>query len=78
MLGDDGAFDVLDVVHEIANEQTTSVAHIALAWILAQPTVTAPIIGARTVGQLHALLGAVDVALSENEIERLSGASAGY
>jgi len=46
------------------------VAHIALAWLLAQAVITSPIIGARTVAQLTELVGAVDLALADDEITR--------
>ena len=44
---------------------------VALAWLLAQPAVTAPIIGPRTQEQLDAALRAVDVELDEKTLARL-------
>jgi len=44
---------------------------IALAWLLNNPVVTAPIIGPRTVDQLHESLKALDVKLGEAECEAL-------
>jgi aryl-alcohol dehydrogenase-like predicted oxidoreductase len=44
---------------------------VALAWLLAQPAVTAPIIGPRTVEQLNYSLKAVDVSLSAEILEKL-------
>ena len=41
------AFDSVDVMHEIADEQGVSIAQIALAWLLHQPAVTSVIIGAK-------------------------------
>lgn len=78
LLSDERAFDVVDVVRGIATHHDATLAHVALAWLLAQPTITAPIIGARTVAQLYDLVGAVDLTLSADEIERLNVASAGY
>jgi len=46
-------------------------ADVALAWLLAQPAVTAPIIGPRTVDQLHSALGALDVELSNDTLASL-------
>ena len=46
-------------------------AHVGLAWLLAQPAVTAPIVGPRTAGQLTGALGALDVTLGESELGRL-------
>jgi len=46
-------------------------ADVALAWLLAQPGVTAPIIGPRTVAQLDASLGALDITLDDAALTRL-------
>ncbi len=75
---DDRAYDVLDAAHKIADGHGVPVAQVALAWLLAQPTVTAPIIGARTVEQLQQAVGAVKVQLSADEVQRLSEISSGF
>jgi aryl-alcohol dehydrogenase-like predicted oxidoreductase len=46
-------------------------AQVALAWLLAQPGVTAPIIGPRTLEQLEDLLPAAELALDAEQVERL-------
>ncbi len=46
-------------------------AHIGLAWLLAQPAVTAPIVGPRTAEQLTGALGALEVTLGEAELKQL-------
>ena len=46
-------------------------AHVGLAWLLAQPAVTAPIVGPRTTEQLIGSLGALEVTLGEAELKRL-------
>lgn len=46
-------------------------AQVALAWLLHQPGVTAPIVGPRTVGQLDDAVGALDVALDAEALARL-------
>jgi aryl-alcohol dehydrogenase-like predicted oxidoreductase len=46
---------------------------VALAWLLAQPAVTAPIVGPRTVEQLESILGALDVSLNDEVLRRLDG-----
>ncbi|MEV4626715.1 aldo/keto reductase [Micromonospora sp. NPDC049523] len=46
-------------------------ADVALGWLLSRPGVTAPIIGPRTVQQLDASLGALEVDLSEETLARL-------
>ncbi|MGE5601489.1 MAG: aldo/keto reductase [Nitrososphaerales archaeon] len=48
----------------------------SLNWLLRQPGVTAPIMGARTVEQLEANLGSTGWALGADELQRLSEASA--
>jgi aryl-alcohol dehydrogenase-like predicted oxidoreductase len=72
------AWAALDVVREIALERGSSMTHVALAWMLANPVITSPIIGARSVPQLEEAIGAVDLPLLESEIERLNQASAGF
>ncbi len=49
-------------------------AHVALAWLLANPVVTSPVIGPRTLQQLNESLPALDIHLSEsmqNELDRI-------
>jgi aryl-alcohol dehydrogenase-like predicted oxidoreductase len=46
-------------------------ADVALAWLLANPVVTAPIIGPRTVEQLDGAMGALDVQLDADALARL-------
>ncbi|MFE8925287.1 aldo/keto reductase [Streptomyces rochei] len=67
---------VLAALDEIAGAQDAPVATVALAWLAAQPTVAAPIASARTVEQLPALLGVAELTLSEDEVRRLTQASA--
>lgn len=67
---------VLAALDEIAAAHEAPVATVALAWLAAQPTVTAPIASARTVEQLPALLAVVDLKLTEKEVQTLTEASA--
>ncbi|GAA3993855.1 aldo/keto reductase [Streptomyces marokkonensis] len=67
---------VLAALDEIAEAHDAPVATVALAWLAAQPTVTAPIASARTVEQLPALLGVAELSLTEDEVGRLTQASA--
>lgn len=75
LVNSEDAFKALDTATAIADAHDSSVAHVALAWILAQPTVTSPIIGARTVEQLQQLTGALDLKLSAEEIHLLNEAT---
>ncbi|MGI8696648.1 MAG: aldo/keto reductase [Mycobacteriales bacterium] len=51
---------------------------VALAWLLAQPGVTGPIIGPRVMGQLDDAVGAVDLELSDDVLDRLDDIFPGY
>ena len=68
-------WDVVDAVREIADARALPMAQIALAWLMDRPTVTSVILGARTVEQLAANLGAAGLHLSEAESAALDRAS---
>ncbi|MER5433999.1 aldo/keto reductase [Streptomyces sp. NPDC002588] len=67
---------VLTALDEIAGAHGAEVPTVALAWLAAQPTVVAPIASARTAEQLPALLGVAQLELTEEELTRLTRASA--
>jgi aryl-alcohol dehydrogenase-like predicted oxidoreductase len=69
------AFNVVDVMREIAQAKQVSVARIALSWLLHQPVVTSVIIGAKTPEQLADNLAAPEVKLSGEELSRLNTVS---
>jgi aryl-alcohol dehydrogenase-like predicted oxidoreductase len=62
---------IVDQVTAIAEERGLPRAQIALAWMLAQPAVTAPIVGATKPHHLSDAVAAVEVTLSAAEIKRL-------
>ena len=64
------------VVGEIADELERSPAQVALAWILLDPRITSPIIGARTLEQLKDNLGSLEVEFTQSQRHRLDSASA--
>jgi len=66
---------VLAALDEVAGAHHTTVAAVALAWLLAQPTVVAPIASARTAAQLADILPFVELRLSKEELRKLSAAS---
>ncbi len=66
---------VLDAMDEVAGETGASLAQIALAWVAAQPGVTAPIASATSVEQLDELVGAMKLELSADQIQRLDEAA---
>jgi aryl-alcohol dehydrogenase-like predicted oxidoreductase len=72
----DSGWRVLDALKQVAEEAGATPIGVALAWQLAQPVITAPIIGANSVEQLQGSLEALDVTLSGEQIERLNEASA--
>jgi aryl-alcohol dehydrogenase-like predicted oxidoreductase len=72
----DRGWRTLEAVNAIAKEQGTSPSAIALAWLLAKPTVTSVIFGARSTEQLDLNLKAADVKLSVQDIQKLDEASA--
>jgi aryl-alcohol dehydrogenase (NADP+) len=61
-----------DRVDELAKEKGVSAAQIALAWLLHQPGLTAPIVGASKMKHLDDAVAAVNVKLSEDEVKALS------
>ncbi|HWU72563.1 MAG TPA: aldo/keto reductase [Sphingomonas sp.] len=67
---------VLKAMDEVAAETGATLAQIALAWLAAQPGVTAPIASATSVKQLEELLPAMDLTLSEAQLDKLDAASA--
>lgn len=71
----DRAFDLLDILHPLAEKKGASVAQLALAWLLHQPAVTSIIIGASKMSQLEDNLKSVDVQFSEEELKQLAEAS---
>ncbi|WP_055714589.1 aldo/keto reductase [Streptomyces torulosus] len=66
---------VLAALDEIARSRNAEIATIALAWLTAQPTVTAPIASARTTTQLPPLLAVADLTLTPEELKTLTEAS---
>ena len=67
---------VLAALDEVAAETGATQAQAALAWIAAQPGVTAPIASATSLDQLEELLGAMELELAAAQIERLTRAGA--
>jgi len=68
-------FDVLDVVDDIAARQGTTPANIAMAWLLHRPSVTSVILGVSRPEQLSANLGAIEVQLSDSDLDALNEVS---
>ncbi len=60
-------FDALEALQAIASAKSVTLSQLALAWLLAQPGVTATIIGPRTLEQLQNNLGALDVTITAED-----------
>jgi aryl-alcohol dehydrogenase-like predicted oxidoreductase len=69
------ALDIVDVVKDVAAEIGTTPSKVALAWTMLDPSVTAPIVGARTMAQFDDNLGALDIELDAGQRARLDEAS---
>jgi 1-deoxyxylulose-5-phosphate synthase len=67
-------FDVVDRITEIAGKRGISNAQVALAWMLEQPGITAPIVGATKMHYLDDAVAALDVRLDESELKALDEA----
>lgn len=72
----DRGFRILDALDAVAAETGTSPATVAIAWIVAQPGITAPIASATSLRQLDSLIAAGQLALSEAQVRYLTEASA--
>jgi aryl-alcohol dehydrogenase-like predicted oxidoreductase len=66
---------VAAAVHEVADELGLTDSQVAIAWVRARSPHIVPILGARRVEQLQDNLGALDVTLPAETVERLSGAA---
>jgi aryl-alcohol dehydrogenase-like predicted oxidoreductase len=65
---------VIDAVEQVAKARDLPMAQVALAWVLAKPGVSAPIVGASRPHHLDDAIAALNVTLSEDEIARLEAA----
>ena len=71
----DRAWACIDVMRQIGDAHSVSVARVALAWLLAKPQVMSIIIGAKTVEQLDDNLAAADLTLTADELAQLDAVS---
>lgn len=69
-------WSLLGIMEEIGKEKgNATISQVALAWQLAKPVITSPIIGPRTLDQLEDNLNAVSVHLTDDDMEALNNAS---
>jgi aryl-alcohol dehydrogenase-like predicted oxidoreductase len=69
-------FKILDALDEVSKRHDTTLATVALAWMIARPSVTAPIASATSVQQLESLAAATRLELANEDVELLDEASA--
>ena len=67
---------ILDALDAVAGRHAATPAQIALAWLLARPSITAPIVSATSLPQLQELLKAPDIKLGTEDVAALNEASA--
>jgi aryl-alcohol dehydrogenase-like predicted oxidoreductase len=72
----DRGLRIVDALVEVAKHNNTTPATVALAWIIARPSVTAPIASATSVEQLRGLAAAIRLQLSSEDMKLLDEASA--
>jgi aryl-alcohol dehydrogenase-like predicted oxidoreductase len=69
-------FRIIGALDQVAKKYNATPARVSLAWLLARPSITAPIVSATNLEQLHDLISSVDLALDRDSIEFLNQASA--
>jgi len=67
---------ILAGLDEVAKARSAKPSQVALAWLMARPSVTAPIASATTLGQLRELMASASLALDDASLRRLDEASA--
>ena len=71
----DKAYDIIDVMADIASKHRVSVASVALNWVVRQPGITSTIIGARKLDQLKDNLASLELQLNDDDMNRLDEVS---
>jgi aryl-alcohol dehydrogenase-like predicted oxidoreductase len=66
---------ILNALDEVAGQQSATPAQVALAWLIAQPVVTAPIVSATSLEQLADIIKAPRLKLSSEDLKTLDAAS---
>jgi aryl-alcohol dehydrogenase-like predicted oxidoreductase len=73
---DERGMKILKALKNVSDETGAEQAAVSLAWLLAQPTITAPIASATNTQQMEALFAAVELKLSAEQVAQLTDASA--
>jgi aryl-alcohol dehydrogenase-like predicted oxidoreductase len=69
-------FKILEALDEVAKKYNATPARVSLAWLLARPSITAPIVSATNLKQLNDLIASVELILDSSSIELLNQTSA--
>jgi len=69
-------FRIIEALEQVAAQYGSTPAHVALAWLIARPSITAPIASATSLEQLNDLVEATQLELDQAAIELLNQASA--
>ena len=72
----DRGFRILQALDQVAERYQTKPAQVALAWLMARKSITAPIASATSVEQLNELVQATTLELDRESSEKLNKASA--
>jgi aryl-alcohol dehydrogenase-like predicted oxidoreductase len=72
----DRGFRILDGLERVARQHGSTPGKVAIAWLLARPSITAPIASATSLEQLKDLIDAVNLKLDPAAIDQLNQASA--
>lgn len=65
----EGVLDIVDGIVPLAEAKGCTVSQFSLAWVMSRPGVTAPLVGPRTLEQLEDNLGAIDVEITDTDVE---------
>jgi len=68
----DRTYDLVDALIAMAKEMDTTPSRVAIAWVQSRPGVTSTIIGARTMDQLDQNLAALDLKLTDAQVQKLN------
>ena len=71
---DESNLEIIARVEKVAEAKGIPMGQVALSWLLSKPTVAAPIVGATKIHHLEEACGAVDVTLTEEEVQFLEEA----
>ena len=74
-INEDG-FRVVEALDEVSEKHNAKLGQVALAWLMARPSVTAPIASATNLNQLEELVSAADLVLDPQDINKINEASA--